>query len=259
MNEQIYPLTAIGVKALAEAAKENPDIFLDADTEAIKNAAIKQIQETDSPTEYLFSDFSIQCDSNVFALLNEGAVPGPWEDEQHANLIHQEIKLSPAEMSDSKVLSSINCFHIPKYAAERWKSSSKWKSEDKKERSKHVILHYLGSSKESNSIARIWWLCEFARRTATYSKFDADVILKKLANNVNFYHSILKRNYLMSSDIVRAAIIDVCMESNMIDRNDTVLTSKMMQELNSKAGGISLDLLPAEVLKNTIKDCIPPK
>ena len=259
MTEQIYPLTTTGVKTLAEAAKKNPDIFLSADTEAIKTAAIEEIQKTGSPEESLFKDFPIQCDSSVFALLNGDAVSGPSEDEHHATFIHQGIKLSSAEMSDPKILSSINCFHAAKYAAERWKSSNTWKSEKLADRAKHVILHYLGTNKESNAIARIWWLYEFAKRTSVHSKFDTDVILKKTANNVNFYHQILRRKYLMSSDIVRAAIIDVCMESGMIDRNDTNLTSKMMQELNNKAGGISLDLLPPDILRNTIKDCIPPK
>ena len=259
MSDLIYPLTDSGVRALTELSVKSPDVFIEGDPDALLNAVAQQMQKVADEQTSPFRNAPLECDDSVFTILNRDVVAGPSKDREHSEFVYSELKASPAEMSDSRLLASINCFHAARYVTERWKSGKRWNSSNPADRTKHVKEHWLGANKESNAIARLWWLHEFSRRTAKLSQFDTGVILNKLAGNVNFYHQILDRGYLMSSDVVRAAIIDICIDTGLVDRNDTTLTSKMMQELNRKAGGINLDLLAGDELRNIIMDCIPKK
>lgn len=141
----------------------------------------------------------------------------------------------------------------------RWETSSLAKSKNKSDKEQFVKLHWLESNFEANTAARLFWLYEYAIRAAGHSKFDAEVLLDKMADNVNFFHQILRRRYLMASDRIRAAILDISIESGLVDSNKTSEVSKMMRLLNRTAGGISLDILSDEELRSRIKDVMPPK
>ena len=80
-----------------------------------------------------------------------------------------------------------------------------------------------------------------------------------MAGNVNFYHQILRRTYLMASDRIRATLLDVSIESGLVDENKTKSVNDVMRLLNRAAGGISLDVLENEALKRQLEEVMPPK
>ena len=185
---------------------------------------------------------------------------GEVVDAEHARRLRQIFPTFTAfEMSDPRLLASINCFHIPGYVRTRWGTSILAKSTERKKQIKFVRSHYLDSSKESNTVARLWWLYEFALRTSQFSKYDPETLLEKMAGHVNFYHQVLHRSYLMASDRIRAAILDVGISSGLADENKTSSVNKVMQSLNRKAGGVSFDVLSDEELRHHVEESLPPK
>lgn len=261
MNEKlICPLTDSGYAFLEDIAEKNPALFRSSNSELLKteleNRRKKSAEESTSP----FNEKKEWMPQNSFDIFNRSAIAGPELDAKHARHLRRVLPtITSADMSDKRVLASICCFHISNYIDKRWASSELSKSNELEKQVKFVKLHWLGNDKESNALARLWWLYEFADRTAKYSKYEADELLEKMSNNVNFYHQILRRKYLMASDRIRSAILDVAIETGLADRNKTGEVSSTMRQLNRVAGGISLDILSDEELREQVEGALHPK
>ncbi len=115
------------------------------------------------------------------------------------------------------------------------------------------------TARESNTAARLWWLYEYARSADEHSEHPTDVLLSTMADNVNFYHPLLKHPYLMASDRIRAAVLDVSIRRGLAQQNNTSETNRMLRALNQLAGAVSLDILDNEALLDRIERVMPPK
>ena len=257
MTEAVHPFTYAGYSLLEIIASEKPSLFLEPDE--LKQELISRIKQNADEESNIFVGSSWQP-AEPLEQLTADAVKGPRRDAEHARRLRQIFPTFTAfEMSDPRVLASINCFHIPGYVRTRWSTSSLAKSTERKKQTSFVRSHYLRHSKESNTIARLWWLYEFALRTSQHSKYDHEALLEKMAGHVNFYHQVLRRSYLMASDRIRAAILDVGISSGLAEENKTSSVNKVMQSLNRKAGGVSFDVLSDEELRHHVEESLPPK
>ena len=257
MSKAVQALSSTGYSSLLELAAERPDIF--AKPDELKQALDDRIKQNADEESNIFVGSSWQP-AEPLEQLTADAVKGPRRDAEHARRLRQIFPTFTAfEMSDPRVLASINCFHIPSYVRTRWGTSILAKSTERKKQTSFVRSHYLRHSKESNTIARLWWLYEFALRTSQHSKYDPETLLEKMAGNVNFYHQVLRRSYLMASDRIRAAILDVGISSGLAEENKTSSVNKVMQSLNRKAGGVSFDVLSDEELRHHVEESLPPK
>ena len=261
MIEPIYALTDSGYAALHSIAGDMPELFMHDDSQELINTIRQSIERNDEWDEEPFSRNRKWHPLKSFGAIVDDVVPGPTNDSNHSRYIREALPmLTASEICDVRVLASINCFHLGgNYVKTRWQTSSLANSKNKSDMEKFVKLHWLECDFQANSAARLFWLHEYATRAAVYSKFDAEVLLDKMANNVNFFHQILRRRYLMASDRIRAAILDISIESGLADSDKTSEVSKMMRLLNRTAGGISLDILSDEELRSRIKDVMPPK
>ena len=258
MIKAVHPLTSTGYSLLEGIAKDRPSLFLEPDDlEQELESRLKSNAEEDSKA---FASNPKWYPKEPLEQLTDDAVKGPSHDMEHALRLRRVFpEFTAFEMSDPRVLASINCFHIPSYVRTRWSLSSLAASTEREDQTKFARLHYLGRNKQDNTIARLWWLYEFALRTSEYSIHDFETLLGKMANNVNFYHQILRRSYLMASDRIRAAILDVAIASGLADESKTISVTKVMQSLNRKAGGVSFDLLSYKELCHLVEESLPPK
>ncbi|MCY3579195.1 MAG: DUF6339 family protein [bacterium] len=258
---RIHALTSIGYNILKNIAHEQPSLIRTGTAEDLYDEMRRRhTGPSDNYSAPLFSERSwpIQMDlSNLMA----DPVPGPSHDAVHAEWIYKALPtVTTADMSDQRILSAINCFHLPGYSNIRWKSSRKlWDSTDPVVQTKFTINHWLGDSKESNTVARLWWLYAFAQQAAAYSEHDTSTLLEAMANHVSFYHQLMRRKYLRASPRIRASILDVSIQNGLLYKNNTAETSRMMQALNLTAGGIGLDILSDNDLREVIKGVMPPK
>ena len=233
MIEAVYPLTYTGYSLLEGIAKDQPSLFSEPDD--LKRELESRVKLNAEEGSKAFASNPKCYPKEPLEQLTNDVVKGPKHDEEHALRLRRVFpELTAFEMSDPRVLASINCFHIASYVRTRWSTSSLAVSTEREEQTKFIKLHYLGRSKESNTIARLWWLYEFAFRTSEHSIYDFETLLEKMANNVNFYHQILQRSYLMASDHIRAAVLDVGIASGLADENKTSSTNKVMQSLTSR-------------------------
>lgn len=261
-TERVHTLTSTGHKLLEDIASDIPSLIRtgtadDLYAEMVRRKTDRSGDDPDSP---LFSERSWPVQMSLSSLADD-PVPGPGNDAAHAEWIHKALPtVTTADMSDRRILAAINCFHIPGYSNTRWKSSKKlWSSTDSTVQTRFVLNHWLGHSKESNTVARLWWLYEFARQAAVYSVHDTNALLNEIASHVNFYHQLLRRKYIRASPRIRAIILDVSIENGLLSRNNTRETSRMMQRLNLTAGAISLDILPPDKLREVVEGVMPPK
>ena len=294
---RIVALTDIGYSTLEDIAKEQPtllrtgtpleirsameeharthqstnadtrphaDTRMDTRTHAAANPPSDTQQNTrpSSDTSYpLFAERrSWQVLDIALTQLTADAVAGPKRDAVHAQMLYKALpSVTRADMSDRRVLASIGCFNMPGYSDIRWGSSKFSKSTKLQDQSKFVKEHYLGDNKQGNSIARLWWLYEFAESASEHSQHDTLTLLDAMANHVNFYHQMLRRSYLNASSRVRAFLLDIALENGLLDRNNTRETSRMLQQLNLAAGAVNLDILSDAKLMGLIKEVMPPK
>ena len=259
-TNRVHALTTIGYNLLQDIAREHPGLLRTSTPEELHHEMLRRHSGMSAEnTGKLFSPRSWPVHLPL-SNLTADPVSGRDNDAAHAEWLHEALPTAAAaDMSDRRVLAAINCFHLPGYSNVRWESSTLWGSKDSKVQTKFVINHWLGDSKESNTVARLWWLYEFARRVEAHSNYDTDTLLKTMANHVNFYHQLLRRAYLRASARIWATILDVSIENGLVSRNNTRETSRMMQRLNLTAGGISLDILCDDDLREVIEGVMPPK
>jgi len=254
-SNQIHALTDSGYALLETIADDRPDLFWNSESELLMKELKERADQSGDEEVSLFSQNRKWTPQRALEALVEDAVSGPSSDAEHARFLRQTLPtMTPADMSDKRVLASICCFHLSEYVNKRWQSSKL------KDKTNFVKLHWLGNSKESNALARIWWLYEFAQRAAPNSAHDDDVLLEKLAGNPTLYHQMLRRPYLMASDRIRAAVLDVAISSGLTakEKVDSFM-KELYRQLNRVAGGISLDVLSDTELREKVEDALPPK
>lgn len=261
MGSIVQGVSDLGHSALLEIASREPDIFLSSDSTVLLARAEHIIKSSSDPDAMLFHQSGVSCDTSVFQQLKDTAVSGPSNDIQHAKMLYANLEATPSQMSDKRVIASLNCFFASEYVWQRWQSSTSATSDKPATKSKFVKDHWLTTSKESSGVARIWWLYEYARRAAKYSQNDTEAILDILAGSPSFYNQLLDRPYLMASDKVRGAIVDVAIETYHKTgiRPNKGFTNKLMRSLNNRAGGVCLDVLNEDELHNIVRECLPPK
>jgi len=262
-RQRVQAFTDEGYKLVERLADTDPTLIRSGDRAAVVDALerLNREQNTRRPPA-IFDENRTWAPDGPFPA--GGDAPnrgGPSHDDVAAFQIWEALpQAKRSHMSDRRVLAAINCLSLGSYPDIRWKSSKKlWSSDDPDVRTKFVVNHWLGYSKESNTAARLWWLYEYARSAGEHSEHPTDVLLSTMADNVNFYHPLLKHPYLMASDWIRAAVLDVSIRRGLAQKNNTSETNRMLRALNQLAGAISLDILDNDALRDRIERVMPPK
>lgn len=201
MNEQRL-VNDNGISALKHLARENPELFVNADPTALVRAMEKQDNSND------LWGHALDLREDISAL-NGITQAGPGTDAQYARVVRSALgHLTPADGLDEYRWATINCFVVPQYVAVRWQSSAQ--SSDREKLPNFVTSHWLDggvvSARRANAVARLWWLGEFSDRAAKHSElYSANEILDAMAHNVQLYHQLLSRPNLLSRSRLIAA------------------------------------------------------
>lgn len=256
--QKVQRLSDAAVMTLHQIADQRPTLFTNNNPDALQKETESRLNDMEGNDTDLFQPGIVHHVAKPFLSITSNPAKGPSHDADHAISLREILpKLTAAEASDERWLTSINCFHLAGFHRVRWGLS---KNAGSGSRSKFVKEHLLGSDKESNTTARLWWLYELSQRAAPYSKRDRNELLSQMAGNVGFYHQMLFRRYLMASDRIRAFICDASQASGMMETTGLKdKTNKMLQRLNRVAGGVSLDSLNDETLRDYIKQAMHPK
>ena len=243
-----------GLRALNALSYERPDLFIDADSNALIDNMTKR---ADTPDVW---GVSLDLGEDISSL-NQVQQSGPETDAQYARLVRSALALPPSEGLNEHRWATINCFVLPKYVSMRWAHVQPAEPE---KLSGFVKRHWLDggqvSARQDNSIARLWWLGEFSARAAEHtSMYSADELLDAMAHNVNLYHQLLARPNLLARPKLVAAIYEMFLEPDNEYLRTTRYANELLGSLNFTAAQISLDFMDASQLRTAVEEAKPPK
>ena len=253
--DDIKLLNDEGVAALRRLAHEQPQLYFEANSDALKSAMIS-VAETD---DLWRGNVGLQCDLSPMNNLDRS---GPSTDAAFALLIRQALgHLSPSEGLNDYRWSTINCLVIPQYVHKRWSNAL---PKEKVRHPAHIERHWFAGHKidarQDNAVARLWWLGELSHRASKYSeRYGQEDILNAMAGNVNFYHQLLYRSNLVSRPKLVAALYEVFLEDGNDYLNVTQYGNEMFRALNYRAADVSLDMMELAELRDIVEECQPPK
>lgn len=262
-NSQVLRiLSEEGYKSLFELAHEKPEGFIDGFNEG-SNWLESELRES---VETSIWSSSRRLHRSIDEL-NEIDKDGPDADYEHSKILCEALgTLSPADYSDGLLWASLNCFNLAKYASVRWKyvyRKSKAHSNERASKASFVNSHWLeytSDSRRANASARLFWLNELSMRISAHSDvFDDDEMLKFLSGNVNVYHQILSRPYLIANSVLMAKICEAIKMSGDGYFKQTKTLSDWLAGINTRAGAQSLDMLDADEIESLVRESQPPK
>ena len=262
MTKSVRILSEAGYKALSALAADRPEMFISGQAQ---DSQMVESEMNKLANDGLWSDTKVL--HQPIEILNEIDQGGPGADYEHAKILIGALgEMRPREYSNELLWASLNCFPLAKYTAIRWKyvpRKSKRKSTHKDGMANFVSDHWLKygtGSRRRNASARLFWLNECARRFSDESeKFDHDAMLKFLSGNVNVYHQMLARPYLMGSPRLMAKLVEIISQSGNEYLTQTKYISDFLRALNIRGGAQSLDFIDGDELDALIRESLPPK
>ena len=262
-NSQVLRiLSEEGYKSLFELAHDKPEGFIDGFNEG-SNWLESELRES---VETSIWSGSRRLHRSIDEL-NEIDKDGPDADYEHSKILCEALgPLSPTDYSDGLLWASLNCFNLAKYASVRWKyvyRKSKAHSNERASKASFVNSHWLeytSDSRRANASARLFWLNELSRRISAHSDvFDDDEMLKFLSGNVNVYHQILSRPYLIANSVLMAKVCEAIKMSGDDYFKQTKTLSDWLAGINTRAGAQSLDMLDDDEIESLVRESQPPK
>ncbi len=256
MRSELKILSEEGYKHLLDLAGTKPEIFLRGEVESeLAKADNIALWSSERP---LFGPIDE---------LNDIVESGPGMDYQHSKILCVALgELKPAEYSDPLLWASLNCFPLSRYTAVRWKFTyrrSKKRGNRKVSMSNFVLSHWLkydSDSRRANASARLFWLNELAGRIASASQSpDIDRVLKLLSGNVNVYHQMLSRPYIMANPMLMAKVCEIIGKAGNEHLKQTKSASDFFSEINTRGGAQALDLMNDDELGSLVNELLPPK
>ena len=246
-----------GIAALKALAQREPRIFIEPDTDWLETRMVNILADED----IWGSPLKLQADLSSLERIDGS---GPETDAMFAPIVRDALpNLKPADGLDEYTWATMNCFVVPRYAHIRWKDTSNmWK--DPKRLPSYVESHWLkgnvGEARRANAVARLWWLGELSSRAAKASPvLENDEVLHAMADNVNLYHQLLSRRYILARPRLVAAIYEMFLEGDNDHLNVTAYASQFLSALNIRAADVSLDLMDRNELRDAVEEAKPPK
>lgn len=266
MTTTIPLLSSKGYQELWVLSNDDPRAFFENPCSNILKELLEQTCVTKGvePDELWDGELIPQIDLQA---LNDADSQSNTTDASNARLVREAFPdITPATSADHRIWASVNCFALLRYTTMRWNQSTSAKApcrtDEEQKLREWVQEHYLGHGadmKQDNAAARLWWLTEIAERVSAHSKHSADRLLSAMANDVEMYHQLLFRPYLVSNPRVVGKIYDLALTSG----NDYMLSrpypNRMLQNLNLKAAAVSLGSLSDATLSAVVEEAKPPK
>ncbi len=266
MTSAIPLLSVKGYEELQGLCNHNPRLFYENPSpSALKGALEEQRRKKGFPPEALW-DAEIIPQENL-EKLNAAERQDDSTDAENAPLLRKSFPdITPVTAADYRLWASINCFALLPYTTRRWNHTNSNKApcrtSDGQKIKEWIQEHYLGHGtgmKRYNAAARLWWLTELSRRASEYSTHSAPRLLSAMANDVEMYHQLLDRPYLVSNPRIVAKIYDLALQPGNDYMFRRPYPNRMLQSLNLKAAATSLGTLSDETLARVVEEAKPPK
>lgn len=123
---------------------------------------------------------------------------------------------------------------------------------------KHIIEHYFAEDMHRrlhtmNVASRLWWLAHTAHRASNESEgaYNASAVIQHFAEHAQHYHIIAERELFRNDRLLSEFIRVLLVEAQGISNNGV---RELWRRLNIIGGGVILDALPREQLRDIIQE-----
>ena len=237
---QILRLTQESYDQLALFARENPQAYLDPDTDFGKVLCDRGVIDFAEDTG-LFSVSPIE-------LKPVESGPPNRADRQALDFYRSMPQITPSAATDSLMWTWMTHFRLHSYSIKRWRLQGDLTNFI---RNHWFIGNESDALRQNNTASRTWWIAHTATKAAQASggAFTAEEAIDHLANHPRHYHNMMDSNFSRHPLVCAEMLLALMTEAKGISG---VGSDQIWKRMNLAAGTLLLDALPRKQLRDRI-------
>ena len=243
LEDPIFRFTQDSYDRLSLLAEQNPEIYLNPDTNFTAILEDIGVEEHCEPTE-IIARGPISLEPVTTGDRN-------LADHQALGFYNRLEGMTPARATDPLIWSWITHHKLHSYSIERWRRTKTTNLPD------YVKAHWFADNQSaaiwnSNTAGRTWWIAHTAIKAAEASggAFTAQEALDHFSKFAVHYH-ILIRSAVMRSPLLLAEFVRALLEEGRGMKAEAG-ARELFQRINLEAGTRMLDLLPRNEIRAII-------
>ena len=237
---RIFRLTQEAYDQLALFARENPQAYLDPNTEFDRVLLDRGL------TDYA-EDTGIGSDRPI-ALTPVESGPANRADRQALDFYRSMPDMTASAATDSLMWTWMTHFRLHSYSIKRWRLQG--------DLTNHIRNHwFVGNEsdalRQNNTASRTWWIANVAIKAARASggAFTEEEAISHFANNPRYYHNMMDSNFSRHPFVCAEMLLALMTEARGISG---VGSDQIWKRMNLAAGPLLLDAMPREQLRERI-------
>ena len=242
-NDPILRFTQEAYDRLRLLATQNPEIYLDPDTDFAAVLANEGISHYAEPT--------VITANRPISLQPVKSGDHNRADRQALDYYYTLEGMNPARATDPLMWSWLTHFKLHPYSLERWRRTRTTKLPD------YIKAHWFAENQNSaiwnsNTAARTWWIAHTAIKAsdASAGAFTAQAALDHFAKFAVHYH-ILIRSAVMRSPILLAEFVRALLNEGRGIKAEAG-GMELFRRINLEAGTQMLEILPRDEIRAMI-------
>ena len=245
MANETFPILRLTQEAydqLIVLARENPDAYLDPDTDFEMVLAERGI-----------ADYAVETgmqSTRPIALTPVENGPPNRADRQALDFYRSMPDMTPHSATDTLMWTWMTHFKLHTYSIKRWRLQGDLKN--------HIRNHwFVGNEsdalRQNNTASRSWWIAHTAIKAAKASggAITEEEALIHFANNPRHYHNMMDSNFSRHSLVAAELLLALMTEAKGISG---VGSDQIWKRLNLSAGTLLLDAMSREHLRDCINN-----
>ena len=239
-HHAIFRLTQEASDQLAQFAAENPQAYLNPDTDFEQILRSRGVQHIAEETEF-YSNCPIE-------LTPPQSGPPNRADRQALDFYQSMPNMTASAATDSLIWIWMTHFRLHSYSIKRWRRQG--------DLANHIRNHwFVGNEadalRQNNTASRTWWIAHTAIKAAKASAgaFTEEQAINHFANNPRHYHNMMDSNFSRHPVVCAEMLLALMTEARGISG---VGSDQIWKRVNLTAGTLLLDAMPREQLRELI-------
>ena len=236
----IFKLTQEAYDQLAEFARENPQAYLNPETDFDQILRSRGVQHVTEKTEF----YSL----NPIELTPVQSGAPNRADSQALDFYRSMPNMTAGAATDSLIWAWMTHFRLHSYSIKRWRRQGSLAN--------HVRNHwFVGNEadalRQNNTASRTWWIAHTAIKAASASAgaFTEEDAINHFAHNPRHYHNMMDSNFSRHPVVCAELLLALMTEAKGISG---IGSDQIWKRVNLTAGTLLLDSMPREQLRELI-------
>ena len=239
-HHAIFRLTQEAYDQLAQFARENPQAYLNPDTDFEQILRSRGVQHIIEETEF-YSNCPIQLTPVQSGPLNRA-------DRQALDFYHSIPNMTASAATDGLIWTWMTHFRLHSYSIKRWPRQGDLANYI---RNHWFVRNEAVALRQNNTASRTWWIAHTAIKAARASAgaFTEQAAINHFANNPRHYHNMMDSNFSRHPVVCAEMLLALTTEARGISG---VGSDQIWKRVNLTAGTLLPDAMPREQLRELI-------